>query len=51
MSIGIAIAPRDGVEEDELLGNADMALYDFKARGRGTYRFFSFVTEDAEEDR
>ena len=39
-SIGIAIAPSDGTEPDELLKNADMALYGAKADGRGTYRFF-----------
>ena len=39
-SIGIAIAPNDGTEPDELLKNADMALYRAKADGRGTYRFF-----------
>jgi diguanylate cyclase (GGDEF)-like protein len=39
-SIGIAIAPHDGTEVDELLKNADMALYGAKADGRGTYRFF-----------
>jgi diguanylate cyclase (GGDEF)-like protein/PAS domain S-box-containing protein len=39
-SIGIAIAPNDGVEPDGLLKAADMALYGAKADGRGTYRFF-----------
>ena len=39
-SIGIAIAPGDGIEPDELLKAADMALYGAKADGRGTYRFF-----------
>ncbi len=39
-SIGIALAPSDGTEPDELLKNADMALYGAKADGRGTYRFF-----------
>jgi diguanylate cyclase (GGDEF)-like protein len=39
-SIGIAIAPNDGTEPDELLKNADMALYGAKGDGRGTYRFF-----------
>jgi diguanylate cyclase (GGDEF)-like protein/PAS domain S-box-containing protein len=40
VSIGIAIAPSDGTEPDELLKNADLALYGAKAEGRGTYRFF-----------
>jgi diguanylate cyclase (GGDEF)-like protein len=39
-SIGIAIAPTDGAEADQLLKNADMALYRAKADGRGAYRFF-----------
>ena len=39
-SIGIAIAPDDGREPDELLKNADLALYRAKADGRATYRFF-----------
>jgi len=40
ISIGISIAPDDGTEPDELLKNADMALYGAKADGRGAYRFF-----------
>jgi diguanylate cyclase (GGDEF)-like protein len=39
-SVGIALAPNDGSDPDELLKNADMALYRAKAEGRGTYRFF-----------
>jgi diguanylate cyclase (GGDEF)-like protein len=39
-SAGIALAPNDGSDPDELLKNADMALYRAKAEGRGTYRFF-----------
>ena len=40
ISIGISVAPMDAVDSDELLRNADMALYDAKADGRGTFRFF-----------
>ena len=39
-SIGIAIAPDDGLDADLLMRNADMALYGAKADGRGQYRFF-----------
>src|SRR5215213_9014015 len=39
-SIGIALAPEDGTTPDELLKNADMAMYRAKADGRGTHRFF-----------
>jgi diguanylate cyclase (GGDEF)-like protein len=40
LSIGIAVAPDDGLDPDQLLKNADMALHRAKADGRGTYRFF-----------
>jgi len=39
-SIGIALAPNDGTELDQLLKNADLAMYGAKADGRRTYRFF-----------
>jgi diguanylate cyclase (GGDEF)-like protein len=39
-SIGITLAPADGTDANELLKNADMALYGAKANGRGVYRFF-----------
>ncbi|MDB5599576.1 MAG: Diguanylate cyclase/phosphodiesterase [Xanthobacteraceae bacterium] len=39
-SIGVAMAPDDGIEPEDLLKNADMALYRAKSDGRGTYRFF-----------
>jgi diguanylate cyclase (GGDEF)-like protein len=39
-SIGIALAPEDGTDLDQLLKNADLAMYGAKADGRRTYRFF-----------
>ncbi|MGA9951236.1 MAG: GGDEF domain-containing phosphodiesterase, partial [Xanthobacteraceae bacterium] len=40
ISVGISLAPGDAIDPDQLLKNADMALYRAKADGRGTYRFF-----------
>ncbi|QDW38092.1 EAL domain-containing protein [Bradyrhizobium sp. KBS0727] len=39
-SIGVALAPGDGIDLDQLLRNADLALYGAKGDGRRTYRFF-----------
>jgi diguanylate cyclase (GGDEF)-like protein len=39
-SVGIAVAPDDGAEPDQLMKNADLALYRCKAVGGGIYRFF-----------
>ena len=39
-SIGIAFAPNDGGDADQLLRNADMALYRAKSESRDTWRFF-----------
>ncbi|MEK9283351.1 MULTISPECIES: EAL domain-containing protein [unclassified Bradyrhizobium] len=39
-SIGIALAPQDGTDLDQLIKNADLAMYGAKAEGRRTYRFF-----------
>ncbi len=44
-SIGIAVSPGDGSSCDNLLRNADLALYRAKADGRGTFRFFEPVMD------
>ena len=39
-SAGIATAPNDGINADELIVNADLALYEAKSSGGRVYRFF-----------
>ena len=39
-SVGIALAPSDGTEADQLMKSADMALYRAKADGGGVLRYF-----------
>jgi diguanylate cyclase (GGDEF)-like protein/PAS domain S-box-containing protein len=47
-SIGIAVAPEDGIEPGELMKKADLALYRMKSEGRNGYRFFDAqMTADA----
>jgi diguanylate cyclase (GGDEF)-like protein/PAS domain S-box-containing protein len=48
-SIGIALAPFDGIEPGELMKKADLALYRMKSEGRNGYRFFDVqMTADAD---
>ena len=50
-SIGIALFPRDGTHDNELLKNADLAMYAAKAAGRNRCRFYSSTMhENAECD-
>ncbi|MGH6777343.1 MAG: PAS-domain containing protein [Bradyrhizobium sp.] len=40
VSVGIAVAPDHGLDSDELMKCADLALYQAKAKGRGAYQLF-----------
>ncbi|MGY3509901.1 diguanylate cyclase (GGDEF)-like protein [Bradyrhizobium sp. USDA 3051] len=51
-SIGIAIAPGDGSTPEQLLHNADLALYRAKSDGRGMHCFFEpAMGEEAQSRR
>ena len=50
-SIGIAVAPQDGVDADQLLKKVDMALYAAKKSGGGSHCFFAMEMEDAAQER
>ncbi|MBF0623417.1 MAG: EAL domain-containing protein [Magnetococcales bacterium] len=50
-SIGIAIFPNDGEDFDTLTKNADLAMYQAKEGGRGTFRFFEAGMNAASNDR
>jgi predicted signal transduction protein with EAL and GGDEF domain len=47
----VAVAPGDGTTPDELLKNADLALYAAKGERRGSYRFFEPAMDKALRDR
>lgn len=40
VSIGVAVAPNDGSDADQLLKNSDLALYRAKEEGGGIFHFF-----------
>jgi diguanylate cyclase (GGDEF)-like protein len=39
-SVGVALYPDDAIDQDELMRRADAAMYEAKAGGRDTARFF-----------
>ncbi|HXW69717.1 MAG TPA: EAL domain-containing protein [Dissulfurispiraceae bacterium] len=41
VSIGISVYPEDGADMDNLLKNADAAMYQTKSRGKNNYQFYS----------
>jgi diguanylate cyclase (GGDEF)-like protein/PAS domain S-box-containing protein len=50
-SIGVAFAPSDSIDPEELLKKADMALYQAKSDGRGVFRFFRPEIEASQQAR
>jgi diguanylate cyclase (GGDEF)-like protein/PAS domain S-box-containing protein len=45
-SVGVALFPTDATEQSELMRLADAAMYEAKAAGRDTSRFFSLETNN-----
>ena len=50
-SVGIAVAPYDGLTSEELIRSADLALYAAKGGGRGQFRFYSSELHETAEQR
>ncbi|MBA4192498.1 MAG: hypothetical protein C0467_31400 [Planctomycetaceae bacterium] len=47
VSIGVTLYPQDAVSPDDLLRNADLAMYRAKQNGRGMFQFFASEMDDA----
>jgi diguanylate cyclase (GGDEF)-like protein/PAS domain S-box-containing protein len=50
-SVGLAVSPFDGLASEELIRNADLALYAAKGSGRGRFRFYSSDLHQSAEER
>jgi diguanylate cyclase (GGDEF)-like protein/PAS domain S-box-containing protein len=50
-SVGIAISPAHGETSEDVIRNADLALYAAKDGGRGRYHFYSSDLHSAAEER
>ncbi|MBL8512107.1 MAG: diguanylate cyclase, partial [Betaproteobacteria bacterium] len=45
-SIGVSLFPDDGTEVDQILTNADAAMYHVKTHGRGNFKFYASTMND-----
>ncbi|MFY9294324.1 MAG: EAL domain-containing protein [Methylorubrum rhodinum] len=50
-SVGVALAPQDGADPEQLLRNADLALYQAKAEGKAQFRVFEPALAERVEAR
>ena len=50
-SVGIAVAPENGESSEDIIRNADLALYAAKDGGRGRFHFYSSDLHSAAEER
>ncbi|MCJ7926591.1 MAG: EAL domain-containing protein [Pantoea vagans] len=51
VSIGLALAPKDGIDRLELMRKADIALYEAKSGGRGRFRQFERAMDESVQTR
>ncbi len=51
LSVGIAMAPIHGTQREQLLRNADLALYRAKDDGRGVFRYFEAQMDFEQRER
>lgn len=50
-SIGVTLYPRDGVDADQLLRHADLAMYQSKQSGKNHYHFFDIESDRAMKEQ
>ena len=51
VSVGVALAPVHGTQREQLLRNADLALYRAKDDGRGVFRYFEAQMDFEQRER